>query len=85
MLDEPAAGLNSHEAREFGNVLRKLIGDLVESILIVEHNMGLVMSVSDRVVVMHFGQKLAEGTPEQVQKNSKVVEAYLGGNGKERS
>ncbi|HBP29949.1 MAG TPA: ABC transporter ATP-binding protein [Advenella kashmirensis] len=85
MLDEPAAGLNSHEAREFGNVLRKLIGDLVESILIVEHNMGLVMSVSDRVVVMHFGQKLAEGTPEQVQKNAKVVEAYLGASAKERS
>ncbi len=84
LLDEPAAGLNSHEAREFGNVLRQLVGDLVDSILIVEHNMGLVMSVSDRVVVMHFGKKLAEGTPAEVQKNAEVVEAYLGGSGKEK-
>ncbi len=82
MLDEPAAGLNSQEARQFGEILKTLRGTLVQSILIVEHNMSLVMGVSDRVVVMHFGQKLVEGTPAQVQADSRVVEAYLGGGGK---
>lgn len=79
MLDEPAAGLNSQEARTFGEILKTLRGDLVQSILIVEHNMGLVMNVSDRIVVMHFGEKLAEGTPAQIQADSRVIDAYLGG------
>jgi branched-chain amino acid transport system ATP-binding protein len=79
MLDEPAAGLNSHEAARFGEVLRTLPGRRVQSVLIVEHNMGLVMGVSDRVVVMNFGQKLAEGRPAQMQADTRVSEAYLGG------
>jgi branched-chain amino acid transport system ATP-binding protein len=78
MLDEPAAGLNSEEALVLGGVLRGLVGTSVEALLLVEHNMSLVMSVSDRVVVMNFGQKLMEGRPEAVRQNAEVVEAYLG-------
>lgn len=78
MLDEPAAGLNSQEAMAFGETLKTLRGSRVDAILLVEHNMGLVMKVSDRLVVMHFGEKLAEGTPAQILANRQVVEAYLG-------
>lgn len=83
MLDEPAAGLNSQEAKTFGEILKSLRGTLVRSILLVEHNMSLVMGVSDRVVVMHFGQKLAEGSPAEIQANTQVIDAYLGGGKKE--
>ena len=78
MLDEPAAGLNTEEADQLGGVLRKLIGDGIEALLLIEHNMALVMDVSDRIVVLNFGRKIAEGTPDQIRDNSDVIEAYLG-------
>jgi branched-chain amino acid transport system ATP-binding protein len=78
MLDEPAAGLNTEEALVLGEVLKGLVGTTVEALLLVEHNMSLVMAVSDRVVVMNFGQKLTEGSPAAVRQNAEVVEAYLG-------
>ena len=78
MLDEPAAGLNTEEALVLGTTLRKLLNTRIEALLLVEHNMSLVMAVSDRVVVMHFGEKLTEGAPNEIRQNPEVVEAYLG-------
>ncbi|GJD64480.1 ABC transporter ATP-binding protein [Methylobacterium frigidaeris] len=78
MLDEPAAGLNTAEANAFGEVLRTIVATQVRSLLLVEHNMGLVMGVSDRIVVMNFGRKLIEGTPAEILGSDEVREAYLG-------
>jgi branched-chain amino acid transport system ATP-binding protein len=78
MLDEPAAGLNTQEAQQLGRILKTLIGDGVEAILLVEHNMALVMEVSDRIVVLNFGRKIAEGAPDDIRRNTDVIEAYLG-------
>jgi branched-chain amino acid transport system ATP-binding protein len=78
MLDEPAAGLNTEEAQRLGAVLKALVGPRIEALLLVDHNMALIMSVSDRVVVMNFGRKLAEGTPGEIRDNPSVIEAYLG-------
>ena len=78
MLDEPAAGLNTREANDLAQLLKTLPGKWVESILVVEHNMNLIMQVSDHIVVMNFGQKLASGTPQDIQNNPAVLEAYMG-------
>ena len=77
LLDEPAAGLNSREASWLVEILRGLKSEGISTILI-EHNMGLVMRVADRIAVLNFGRKIAEGIPEEVRQNSEVLEAYLG-------
>jgi branched-chain amino acid transport system ATP-binding protein len=79
LLDEPAAGLAQGEVVEFGNLLRRLRERFALTILLVEHNMRLVMSLCERIVVLHLGRKLAEGTPAQIQNDERVADAYLGG------
>lgn len=78
LLDEPAAGMNSKEKEDLNVLLRKIIATGV-TILIVEHDMKLVMDVTDHIFVLNYGKKLAEGTPDEIQKNPEVVAAYLGG------
>jgi branched-chain amino acid transport system ATP-binding protein len=76
-MDEPAAGLDTSESNDFGHRLRRII-DHGTSILLVDHDMGLVFNVCDYVYVIEFGAKIAEGTPAEVVKHEKVIAAYLG-------
>ena len=77
-LDEPAAGLNPRESAELNDLLTHLASDEGISILLIEHDMSVVMNVSDHICVLNYGRKIAEGTPHEIQNDSNVIKAYLG-------
>lgn len=78
LLDEPAAGMNTTEKRSLSLLINKIRNDFGITVLLVEHEMRLVMDITDKIYVLNFGEKIAEGTPNEIQKNEAVIAAYLG-------
>jgi len=78
LLDEPAAGMNPQETRELDELIVRIRNEDKLAILLIEHDMKLVMNISDRIYVMEYGKEIAQGTPQEIKENPKVIEAYLG-------
>ncbi|APH24691.1 ABC transporter ATP-binding protein [Clostridium botulinum] len=78
LLDEPAAGMNNHEKQDLKNLINILREDFNITVLIIEHDMGVIMNLCDRILVLDYGKKIAEGSPEEISNDANVIKAYMG-------